>query len=378
MAIAPFRLERFFSTREFTAPWLLCASDCESITVGDLLAMEPGAADALLELRLGYTHSQGDPELRRLVAAQYDRIGEEEVLVHAGAQEAVLTTMAALLERGDHVVVHAPSYQSLSEVARWLGADVTAWRADAARGWSLDVDELRAAIRPNTRAIVINSPHSPTGWQMPRATLDAVVAVAREHGLVLFSDEVYRGLEYDAGDRLPAACDLYERAVSLGVLSKSYGLAGLRLGWIATRDAALLAGAAATKDYTTICTSAPSEALARVALRNAERIVARNRGIIAHNLALLDDFMATHAGRIEWVRPRAGPVAFPRIPSRPDVAALCEQVLAESGVLLLPGTTFDERSDAFRIGFGRRDFPDALARFGEWLAATKGAVAGGR
>lgn len=369
MSIAPFRLERWFSTREFTAPWLLCASDCQSMTIGDLLAMEPGAADALLERRLGYTHSQGGPALRRAVASLYATIGEGDVLVHAGAQEAVFTVMAALLERGDHVIVHAPSYQSLSEVARWLGCDVTPWRADAAHGWALDVDALRAAVGPRTRAIVVNSPHNPTGWQMPRAALDAIVEVAREHGLVLFSDEVYRGLEYDAADRLPPACDLYERAVSLGVLSKSYGLAGLRLGWIATRDADLLARAAAVKDYTTICTSAPSEALAEIALRHGEAIVERNREIVLANLALLDDFLASHADRLEWVRPRAGPVGFPRFRGRTDIDALTERVLAESGVLLLPGTVFDEGSDGFRIGFGRRDFPEALEKFEQWLAA---------
>lgn len=368
MFIAPFRLERYYATREFTAPLTLSSSDCETFTVGELLAMDPDPDGSFLDLRLGYTHAAGNPVLRSLIAHQYARIRPDGVLVHTGAQEAVFTMMAGLLEPGDHVIVHAPAYQSLAEVARMRGCDVTPWQTSARNGWALDVGFLADNIRPNTRAIVVNSPHSPTGYLMSRAMQAEITGIARHHGIVVFSDEVYRGLEYDSHDRLPAMCDVYEHGVSLGVLSKAYGLAGLRLGWLASQDHSLLERAAIVKDYTTICASAPSEYLACAALRASDRLLERNGAIVRANLGLWDDFAAAHAELIDVVRPKAGPVAFPRVPQRPDVDAFCAEVLDRAGVLLLPGTVFDARSDAFRIGLGRLNFPAALDRFRWFLA----------
>jgi aspartate/methionine/tyrosine aminotransferase len=194
---------------------------------------------------------------------------------------------------------------------------------------------------------------------------------ADTHGIVLFSDEVYRGLEHDDADRLPPACSLSESAVSLGVMSKTYGLAGLRIGWVATRNAAVLSRMAALKDYTTICASAPSEFLAELALRNGNAIAARNRGIIAANLALLDEFFARHADRFFWRRPAAGPIAFPRLRVG-DIETFCGALLESCGVLLLPGTVYGDMGNHFRIGFGRRNMPDALARLEESLTRAPG------
>lgn len=364
----PFLLERWFATREFSAPHVLCASDCETMTVGELVALAPGAADALAALRLGYTESTGHPALRRAVARQYDSIGPDDVLIHAGAEEAIFTLIHAALAPGDHALVHAPSYQSLSEIARGIGCDVTLLETRHEDGWALDPDDVAARIRPRTRLLVINTPHNPTGAQLSRDCFEALVALAHRHGLVLLSDEVYRGLEVDEGDRLPPACDRYERAVSLGVMSKSYGLAGLRIGWVATRARDLLARTAAVKDYTTICSAGPSELLATTALGAAQRIVARNRAIVRQNLEQADAFLARQAGRLEWVRPRAGSVAFPRFVEPVDVEAFCTAALERAGVLLLPGTVFEPGSRAFRLGLGRRGFTEGLARLEDFLA----------
>ena len=161
---------------------------------------------------------------------------------------------------------------------------------------------------------------------MPKTDYLALNALAQEHGILLFSDEVYRELEYDPADRLPSACDINPEAVSLGVMSKAYGLAGLRIGWIATHNAPVLARMAALKDYTTICSSAPSEYLSELALRHREQIAGRNLQIIQDNLSLLDAFFASHADRFEWVRPKAGPIAFPRL-SGEDVEQFCHQLV---------------------------------------------------
>jgi aspartate/methionine/tyrosine aminotransferase len=368
MQIPPFKLERYFARHEFSAPYLLCTSDCESVSIGDLLAYEPGAEESFRQHWLGYTESLGALSLRREIARIYTSIDPADVLVFSGAEEAIFLFMHAKLQAGDNLIVHWPCYQSLTEVAHSLGADVTHWEARSKNHWALDLGELKRLIKPNTRAIVVNTPHNPTGWLMPREDFDELNQLAQSLGITLFCDEVYRELEHDSADRLPAACDANPNAVSLGVMSKTYGLAGLRIGWIATQDKKLYERIAVLKDYTTLCNSAPSEFLSELALRYRERIAARNLQIIQHNLALLDDFFARHAERFAWTRPIAGPIAFPRLLNG-DVESFCDEIVRETGVLLVPGTLYDHRENHFRVGFARRNMPDALARLDAFLEA---------
>jgi len=366
MQIQPFKLERYFAKYEFSARYLLCSSDCESLSVGDLLALEPGAEEALRRHWLGYTESPGAPSLRKEITRIYTSITPEEVLVFSGAEEAIFLFILAELKAGDHLIVHWPCYQSLFEVAKGMGVDVTLWVAREENGWQPDLDELKRLVRPETRAIIINTPHNPTGYLMPRSDFDELNRIALERGLVLFCDEVYRELEYDPADRLPAACDVNPGAVSLGVMSKTYGLAGLRIGWIATHRAEILNRIATLKDYTTICNSATSEFLSEIALRHREEIAGRNLQIIRQNLSLLDDFFSRHANRFEWIRPKAGPIAFPKLIAG-DIDVFCDELVNESGVLLLPGTLYDHPGNHFRIGFARKNMPEALARLEKYL-----------
>ncbi len=366
MRPAPFRLERYFAAHEFSVPYMLGGSDCETMTVGELLALDPDTSRQLGGLALGYTESPGAPSLRAAIARLYDGLDAGAVLVHAGAQEGIFTLTNAVLRPGDHAIVQWPCYQSLFELPRAAGASVSPWRADPT-SWAPDPDDLPRLVRRETRLLVVNSPHNPTGYHFDAGTFAAIVAFARRHGLVLLSDEVYRGLEYVPADRLPAVCDAYERGVSLGVMSKAYGLAGLRIGWLATRDAGVHAGAAAVKDYTTICSSGPSELLATAALAAGETILERNRRLVRDNLERLRGFFERHADRLRWVPPGAGPVTFPTlIDGEPD--AFCDDVRERAGVLLLPGTVFDDRSREVRLGFGRRNLPEALARLEAALA----------
>ncbi|MFQ5970688.1 MAG: aminotransferase class I/II-fold pyridoxal phosphate-dependent enzyme [Alphaproteobacteria bacterium] len=368
MQLPRFELERYFARYEFAAEYLLCASDCEAMTVGELLALEPGASEAFAAHGLGYAESAGAPALRAAVTALYETVGPDEVLVHSGAEEAIFVFMHAALAPGDHIIVHSPCYQSLHEVARAIGAGVTPWRADPHDGWSLDPDDLVRALGPRTRAIVLNSPHNPTGYLMDPDRYRRVVAIAEDRGVWLFSDEVYRELEHDPADRLPAACDLSERGVSLGVMSKTYGLAGLRIGWVATHDRDLIARMAALKDYTTICAAAPSEFLARLALAHRHELIERNRGIVLENLDLLDRFFARHAGRFAWARPRAGPIAFPELLDG-GAEAFCRRLMERESILLLPGTVYGHGDRHVRVGFGRSGLAPALERLDAYLGA---------
>ena len=366
MKIAPFRIEQYYAEHEFTAPFMLSSSDAESVAVADLLALEPDAADRLFAQRLGYTESAGAPELRAAIAAIYETMEPDDAVVVSAAEEGIFVAYHALLQPGDHVVVETPCYESALQVALSAGAEVTEWRRSAAEAWAHDLDALERALRPETRLVYVNTPHNPTGTLMSREVLDRVVELCAERGAWLFCDEVYRELEHDPADRLPAACDLYERALSLGSMSKTYGLPGLRLGWLACRDRSALACIVDLKHYTTICSSAPSELLSALALRHRETLADRNRGIVLANLPLLDAFLDRHAEQLSWTRPTASPIGFPRLHGAEDTTGFCEQLVTETGVLLLPGRVYDEPGH-FRIGFGRATMPDALDRLERWI-----------
>ena len=241
MRLSPFRIERYYAQWEFTTRYMLSSSDCESRTIGELLALEPDAHARLLDQRCGYTESLGAPELRTAITTLYDTAARDDVVVASCAEEGIFLVYHALLGPGDHAIVETPCYESALQLARSTGAEISEWRRSYSDGWAHDLDALRRLLRPRTRVLYLNQPHNPTGTLMDATMFTEVVELARGHGLVLFSDEVYRELEHDPADRLPAACDVYERGVSLGSISKSYGLPGLRLGWLASRERSLLA-----------------------------------------------------------------------------------------------------------------------------------------
>ncbi|MGD1149033.1 MAG: aminotransferase class I/II-fold pyridoxal phosphate-dependent enzyme [Thermoanaerobaculaceae bacterium] len=371
MRIEAFGLERYFAAHEFRVRHVLSASDCESLSLAELLEMaSPEAAELWHGLRLGYTESQGHPRLRDAIAGLYESVAPEGVVV-AAPEEAIFIAMHALLARGDHAVVLTPAYQSLHEVPRAIGSEVTQWPLEAgARGWRLDIGRLESSLTDRTRMVVVNFPHNPTGAMPTRAELDAIVALAASHDAWLFSDEMYRLLEHDPTDRLPAVADLYERGISLSGLSKAFGLPGLRIGWLAARDPELPARFLEVKDYTTICSSAPSEVLAIAALGARERILARNLAVVRTNMAEAERFFAAHAGSFDWLAPRAGSVAFPRWRGEGTADRLCAGLLDSSGVMLVPGSLFDASGEHVRIGLGRRDLREALALLGEFLASA--------
>ncbi len=372
MRIADFALERYFARWEFAVRHVLCASDVQAWSMTDLLDLADDETRQLWDgLLLAYTESTGHPLLKREIASLYTSVAPDDVLTFAGAEEAIFCLVNVLLGPGDHAVVTWPGYQSLYEIARATGADVTLHELHEVDGWAIDVDRLRREVTPATRLIVVNSPHNPTGMLPDRATFEAVVEIARDAGATLLLDEVYRGLEFDPAARLPAGVDVLPTAVSLGVMSKTYAMPGLRIGWLASHDRGLLERIAAFKDYTTICSSAPAEILAVIALRAGDRVVARSREIIAANMDLLDGFFEAWSDRFSWVRPRAGSVAFPRlvVPGvRIDdwTAGLVES----EGVLLIPGSTFEHPGNHFRIGFGRTDLPEALDRLEAYAGRT--------
>ena len=368
MRIADFALERYFARWEFAVRHLLCASDVEGWPMADVLGLADEETRALWdELRLGYTESTGHPLLRAEIAELYDELNPDEVLVFAGAEEAIFCLTNVLVSPGDHVVVTWPGYQSLYEVARAIGADVTPHELHEADGWAFDVERLIRSLRPETRLVVVNAPHNPTGMLPTHAEWARLADALGDRGIHLLADEVYRFLEVNERDRLLPGADAFPRGVSLGVMSKSFAMAGLRIGWLATRDRDLLARCAAFKDYTTICSAAPSEILALIGLRARDRVLGRSRRIVADNLVLLHDFFRRRSAEFAWVPPRGGSVAFPRLLGDVPVDRFAETLVEQAGVLILPATQFGYPGNHFRVGFGRENLPEALGRFEAFL-----------
>jgi len=366
-----FALERFFARWEFEAEMLLCASDVEGWAVSDVLDLaDEEDRRSWHDLRLGYTDSHGDPRLRSAIAGLYESISADDVLVFSGAQEAIFVLHNVLLGPGDHSIAIRPAYQSLAEVGIAAGAEVSRIHLHESDSWKLDTAAVRAALRPNTTLIQVNEPQNPTGGLSDRPTFDRLVEIAAESGARLVVDEVYRFLEFDPATRLPAGADALPNGVSIGVMSKSFGMAGLRIGWIATRDRELLSRLASFKDYTTICASAPSELLALVALKARDRVMARNTAIVAANIKLLDGFFERWAGTFEWVRPLGGSIGFAHMLADVPVDRFTEDLVRDTGVLILPGTLFDDGGNHFRLGFGRNNMPQALERLESYAART--------
>lgn len=368
MKLKPFALERYFAKHEFSTPFLLSSSDCDGLPASELVATADEEARGLWErLTLGYTESQGLPLLRREIAGLYEGLSADEVVV-AAPQELVLIAMNCLLEAGQHVVCAFPGYQSLYQVAESIGCRVDKWEPVEAEGWRFRVDDLLEKLRPETKLLIINFPHNPTGALLSANDFRRVMAIARERGIRVFSDEMYRGLELDPKDRLPSACEADGYAVSLSGMSKVYGLAGLRVGWLATRDAVLRERFLEYKDYTTICVAGPSEVLAVMGLRAREAIVARHLERIGRNLGLLDEFFARRADMFSWVRPKAGTIGFPGLKNG-GAETFCEKVRRDAGVLLLPSTVYGYADGHVRVGFGRGNMPEALSRLDRQLSS---------
>jgi aspartate/methionine/tyrosine aminotransferase len=368
MKIAPFATEQFFAQYEFTTPYILCASDCETTTVSEVLQLAGMDAADLLDLRLGYTESQGDPALREMIAALYDRVKPADIISLGAPEEGIYLTMRTLLEPGDHVVVLTPAYDSLLNLAEHISGNVSHWAIrPTGDGWRLDLDELARLVTADTRLVIANFPHNPTGLLPSAAEFAALIAIVRARGAWLFYDEMYRGLERDPAQRLPSAADHYERAIVLAGLSKTHGLPGLRTGWLVVGDPIVREALINWKHYTTICPPGPSELLATAALRAHEALVARSRAIVAANLALAEPFFARHGDLFHWRPPQAGSIALVGL-NVPSAAAYCRDLARDAGVLLLPGGHLGADDRSVRFGFGRVNFGEALARYEAHLA----------
>lgn len=376
MKIEPFLTEQFFTQYEFSAPHLLASSDCETMSIGELLQLAGSTLDELGGVTLGYTESQGDPQLRSQVSGMYTDVGGEDVVILTSPVEGIYLAMQTLLEPDDEVIALRPAYDALNNVARYLCREVIPWNLVASKDqWELDFDQLESMIGPQTRMIVVNFPHNPTGFVPSTAEFERLITLARENNVWLFCDEIYRGLEFDTP--IPSAADRYEKSIVLGGLSKTYGLPGLRAGWLVVRNAELRDELINWKHYTTICPAAPTEFLASKALLVKEQLADRSKTIIQRNLELCGAFFARFPDHFTWRRPRAGSVAFVELNLAEigfdSATAYCHHLAQNHGIVLLPGRCLGFDDSFVRFGLGRASFETALEAY-EAVVSEKDSV----
>ncbi len=370
MTINTFKIEDYLSKYEFSAPYLLCCSDAESISMHEVLALADDTDRALWQnLHLGYTEVKGLPSLRQtIVNAFYPDLTPDQILCFSGAEEGIFCALHAICTSLDHVIVLTPCYQSLKEIPQYKGCQLTTIPLREQNSWKIEIELIKKAIKPNTKCVIINFPHNPTGQVINKKELQQLVDLLAENKIWLFSDEVYRLLgTVPHSDWVPPVVNMYSKGISLGVMSKAFGMAGLRIGWIACRDPVLLKQIERLKHYTSICNSSTSEIISMIALKNKEQILARNNNIVASNLKLLDNFFAEHVLQFSWVKPNGGCIGFVNYNSLEHVEKLCSRLIEKMGVLLLPASIYEVTSNHFRIGFGRKNMPEALDRFQEFL-----------
>lgn len=373
MQLPPFVIERMFAKHEFTARVNLTGSDTEGLTMDELWRVAPAQTRERYEsLTLGYTESPGHPELRGLVAHSSGLESESSVQIFAGATEAVFVLLNAILAAGDHVVVIGPTYQLLIDVPRAIGADVTEIRLQRENSWHLDVQEIKKALRPNTKLIVTNFPHNPTGYLPERAVFEELIDLVDGTDTLLLSDEIYRGVERDPQHQLPSAAAMTSNAVSVSGVSKNLGMAGVRIGWTVTQNLSITEKLLDYRYWTTLATSAPSEILAIAGLQAAPALLARANSIVRANFSELESFVGTTPGW-EWIPPGGGTCAYPWL-TNSEAKAFSEWLVDRHGVLLASDDKFLHSGEQMRFGLGRTQFHEGITTLAkawpEWTSSS--------
>lgn len=364
MTIPDFALERYFGLHEFTAKYLLSSSDCDGYPLQYVLDQATAAERQQWEsLTLGYTESEGHHQLREAILQYYTAPSVDNVIV-ASPGELNFSTMNVLLRPGDHVVSVAPCYQSLTEVVQSIGCELSYWHPDPAN-WQFDVEALAELVRPTTKLIIINFPHNPTGSYLTRAQLDSVIEIARRADCHLFSDEMYHKLVIGSTPELPPVSDLYEKGISLWGTSKTFGLAGLRIGWLVSQDVDFLRKVLAFKDYLSICSNAPGEVLTTIALNHPAAFIAPNLRKIHRNLALFTAFALEHSLFENFIPPQAGSTAFVGLAIEETSRDFSDALVQRTGIMTVPAEMFGYGGRFIRIGFGRENFGEVLERLRE-------------
>ena len=365
MTFFPFDLERWQSTWENRVRHNLSESGVHPLSVRELLELAGASADPLLDVRLGYSQSNGTDLLRERIAALYPGASPDQVLVTTGSSEANFVTCWRLIEPGDKVAVMQPNYQQTWGLAQNFGAQVRPFQLHEKEGWEPYAEEIRTAIAPGTKLVVVTNPHNPTGHILSDALRKVILERTAEVGAWLLADEVYQGAER-GGHTTPSFWGAYEKVIVVNGLSKAYGLPGLRIGWIVAPPA-FTQETWARHDYTTIGPSGATDHLATVALepRVRDKLIERTRRILNANYPVMEAWLTGFGDTFTWRPPQAGAICWARYRQAIAGTEIVEKIRAQHSVLLVPGEQFG------MPGFLRFGFGDELQHLQEALAETE-------
>ena len=370
MKIATFKVEEWMNLNETKAKYNIAETCVDSVSLDELFSLAGRDRreffDTLSRRRMTYGAIFGAEELKAAICGLYRSAGADDVITTHGAAGANHLALYSLVEPGDAVVSVMPTYQQLYSIPESYGAKVRILKLKREENFLPDLDRLRTLVNEKTKVICINNPNNPTGALMPEETLRGIVGIARRVGAYVICDEVYRFLTQEEGYPESIA-DLYEKGIAVGRMSKVFSLAGLRLGWIATRSREAMREILLHRDYDTISCGMIDEALATVALEAKEAIIARNRAIVRENLAILDEWIAKEP-RFSYVKPQCGTTALLYCDVDMPSEEFCARLLAETGAFLTPGSCFDEEH-CFRIGYacGKEELKEGLAKLSEFV-----------
>jgi len=368
MNIKNFKLERYFAKHEFTAKYLLSSSDCDGYEMNSVLASANSHERELWQnLKLGYTESNGNPILRASILQYYHTNAIENVVI-ASPGELNFIAMNVLLGADDHAITVSPGYQSLSEVIKSVGCNISYWKPNAEK-WEFNTADLEKLIQKNTKLIVINFPHNPTGAYITKTQLAEIVRIAEENDLYIFSDEMYHKLIMNGTEELPPIADLYDKGISLWGTSKTFGLAGLRTGWLVSNDSEFINKVVAFKDYLSICNSAPSEILSLIALNHIDDFLVPNLKKINDNVQLFREFAEKHDIIASFIPPKAGSTAFVELNINTSALTFSNQLVEKTGIMTVPAEMFEYKGKFIRVGFGRKNLATVLNEFEKYLMA---------
>jgi aspartate/methionine/tyrosine aminotransferase len=318
------------------------------------------------EHSLGYAETSGSNDLRTDIASLYgEDITANQVVVFPGAQTAMTLCAQSIIDEGDHAIVITPSYQSLEEGIKLAGGEVTRIMLSPNDNWQLNISAVEQAIKNNTKYLVLNDPHNPTGSLMTLSTKQRLISLIEENDLIILSDEVYRFMEYDQQESSPSMADLSVNAISLSTMSKSWGLGGTGIGWIVCQNQLICDMLRRAQHLYATCFSRAGEHQAMMAIRSSDQIISKNMAIIKDNLKLLDNYFIKNSDLFHWVRPKAGGTGFVMFKGPLTGNELARQLL-DNGILVFPPYIFDcddNLKQYFRIGFTRKTMPAALDAF---------------
>lgn len=377
MKIREFGVEIWMNKYETKCELNLAETCVESLTVAELLDMAGtnDIAQQLLPLKLTYGEIEGSVRLRTLVAGLYEKQKIENVVTTHGAIGANALVHQTLVERGDRVISVLPTYQQHYSLPESIGADTQILKLTEQTGFLPDLEELRKLSTPGTKLIAINNPNNPTGSLMDRAYLEQIVEIARACGAWILCDEVYRGTDQEGDTGMTASiADLYEKGISTGSMSKTFSLAGLRLGWIVA-PVELIHAVSVHRDYNTISVGMLDDHFAAIALESKDKILERSHKITRTNLKIVSDWVDGEL-LISWIKPMSGTTALLKYDLPISSKEFCLRLLEKTGVMLTPGSAMDMEG-YLRIGYtnGEDILREGLKRISLFLKESAASAA---